>query len=59
MRTTGEKLVELCTKFVTEQEITCSESVYQSDRVIENAYELIDRICKIVGFYKDPEDEDE
>ena len=32
--------------------------LYQSDRVIENAYELIDSMCKIVGFAKlEPEDE--
>jgi hypothetical protein len=55
MITVGDRLDDLCTRFVTEQRITCSECVYQSDRVIENAYQLIDDICKIVGFYTDPE----
>jgi hypothetical protein len=47
-----DRLFELCFKFIQEQEISCSEAVYQSDRVIENAYELIDGICKIVGYYE-------
>lgn len=45
-------LYNLCKKFIEEQEITCGESVYQTDRVIENAYELIENICDIVGYYK-------
>jgi hypothetical protein len=47
----GQKLLELCEAFVGAQEITCPESVYQSDRVIENAYELIEDICNIVGYW--------
>lgn len=43
-------LLEFCQKFIQDQNITCSETVYQSDRVIENAYEFIDGICDIVGF---------
>lgn len=44
------KLWTLCKKFVETQQITCAESVYQSDRVIENAYELIEEICNLVGY---------
>lgn len=43
-------------EFVEKQQITCSETVYQSDRVIENGYDFIDGCAKIVGFYKDDED---
>ena len=50
-----EQLMELCKEFIEKQRITCEECVYQSDRVIENAYELIDKICVIVGYYKDNE----
>ena len=47
-----EKLTELCKAFIKEQEISCAESVYQSDNVILNAYELIEGICEIVGYHE-------
>lgn len=50
------KLLKLCQDFIKEQEIRCGEDVYQSDRVIENAYEFIKSVCEIVGYHKD-EDE--
>jgi len=52
------ELWEHCKKFIEDQRIHCSESVYQTDRVIENAYEFIEGICDIVGYYED-EDDDE
>jgi len=54
-----QKLWDLCQSFVKDQKVSCSECVWQSDRVIENAYELIDKMCKLVGFFKDPDDEEE
>lgn len=45
-------LVALCKKFVADNEIGCSEKVYQSDRVIENAYEFIERVCETVGYHE-------
>ena len=53
-----EKLFSVCQKFMENQKVTCSECIYQSDRVIENAYDLIYDIADIVGYYKD-EDENE
>ena len=50
-----DTLYALCQKFIKDQIIICSECVYQSDRVIENAYELIEEICNIVGYYQDEE----
>lgn len=53
-----EKLKELynvCSKFIEKQNITCPEVVYQSDRVIYNAYEFIEKICDIIGYVKDEE----
>ena len=41
--------------FIKNQEILCSESVYQSDHVIESAYAFIDRLCSIVGYYEEDE----
>jgi len=43
-------LWELCEDFMKEQRITCSETIHQSDRVIENAYEFIDEICTLIGY---------
>lgn len=49
----GELLVEFCRKFITDQAISCAETVYQTDRVIENAYEFIAGVCEIVGYHQD------
>ncbi|WP_276122613.1 hypothetical protein [Pararhizobium qamdonense] len=45
-----EKLWQHVQTFVTDQSISCEETVYQSDRVIENGYEFIAGCCKIVGY---------
>lgn len=50
-----QELWDLCQKFITDKAIICPEAVYQTDRVIENAYELIEGICDIVGYYEEPE----
>lgn len=41
--------------FVDEQGITCAEAIYQTDRVIENAYEFIERLCEFVGYADTPQ----
>jgi hypothetical protein len=33
--------------------ITSPESIYQTDRVIEGAYEFIDKCCGIVGYVRE------
>jgi hypothetical protein len=45
-----QKLWELCERFIEEQDITSGECIYQSDRVIENAYEFIEDVCEIAGY---------
>lgn len=52
------RLWQLCAAFIEENNIYCKETVYQTDRVIENAYSFIGSICDEVG-YVDYEDEDE
>jgi glutaminase len=52
------KLYDIVEKFIEEQNIWSDECVYQSDRVIENAYAFIAELCDIVG-YKPLEDEDD
>lgn len=51
-----DDLWKLCEKFIDENDIGHPETIYQTDRVIERAYEFIENICDIVG-YKEYEDE--
>lgn len=44
------ELHDHCVKFIQENQITCAETVYQSDRVIANAYEFIEDVCNCVGY---------
>jgi hypothetical protein len=37
-------------EFIKKQNIHCVETVYQSDRVILNAYDFIAECCNIVGY---------
>jgi hypothetical protein len=54
-----QELYNLCSKFVADQNIHCAETVYQSNRVIENAYEFIEKVCNIVGYCKCEDEDDE
>lgn len=51
----AQALVAHCEQFIQDQRIHCAETVYQSDRVILNAYEFIEGVCDIVGYYDDPD----
>lgn len=53
-----DKLYNLCKKFISEQKISCPETIAQTDRVIINAYGFIGEICEIVGYYEYPDDEE-
>ena len=48
-------LWNVCEKFIKDQDIMCPETIQQSDRVIENALEFIERICSVVGYCQDEE----
>lgn len=50
-------LVSIIRDFIEEHHISCPEVIYQSDRVIENAYQLIEDLADQVGYYDYPEDE--
>lgn len=47
-----QALWNICKDYVEEQQISCSECVYQSDRVILGAYEFIEDICDTVGYWQ-------
>jgi len=50
--------VSVVADFIEKQNIHCVETIYQSDRVIENAYEFIEALVEIVG-YQESDDDDE
>lgn len=53
------KLRAIVMNFVDKQDITCVETIYQTDRVIENAYEFIQELVDIVGYKEYEDDRDE
>lgn len=53
------KLRTIVEEFIAKQNIHCAEVVWQSDRVVENSYELIQKLCEIVGYANLPEEEDD
>ena len=55
---TNEQLLNVCKKYIEDQAITCPETIYQMDNVIESAYEFIEDVCDIVG-YSDFDNEEE
>ena len=57
---TQEQLLELwakCQNFIEKQTISCPETIYQCDWVMNNAYEFIEEVCDTVGYFDYPEAE--
>ena len=52
-----DELLQVCMYFIRENQINCPENIYQSDRVILNAQEFIEKICDVVGYHEVEEDE--
>lgn len=52
-----EKLTAILRAFLDKHHVSCPECIHQSDRVIENAYGLIEELADVVGYYQYPEDE--
>ncbi len=51
------EIFDLCKDFIKENQITCSETIYQSDKIEANALELIEQICDLIGYYEDEEED--
>jgi hypothetical protein len=49
----AERALATVEAFVKAQHISCAEAVCQSDNVISNAYEFIEQLCEIAGYYED------
>ena len=54
----SEKVLSIVERFVKDQFIEGIEDIYQSDRVIMNAYEFIDDLVVAAGCLPDEEDEE-
>jgi hypothetical protein len=52
-----KELYNFCLKFVEDNEIGCSEVIYQSDRIVERSLEFIESVCNIVGYHQFTEDD--
>jgi len=52
-----KEIYNLCLKFVEDNEIGCSEVIYQSDRIVERSLEFIESVCYIVGYHQFTEDD--
>ncbi len=53
------ELFDLCREFIKENKIDCSETIYQTDRIVENSLEFIESICELIGYHEEDEDEEE
>lgn len=46
-------------RFVTEHRISCPEAICQNDDVIVDAYEFIENLVEIVGYFEEGDDDGE
>ena len=53
--TKAEKLLKICKKFRDDHDISCPETIYLCDNVIEDASEFIEQIMEIIGYVKSEE----
>lgn len=47
------KVLEITRKFIADNRIACSETIHQTDLVIENAYDLIQQLCDVAGYHEE------
>lgn len=52
------KVLEVVEKFVSNNKISCPETISQCDWVLENAYEFIEDLCDVAGYYEYPEEQE-
>lgn len=48
-------LAAVCKKFINDNEITCAETIHSCDGIGENSYAFIEKICDLLGYYKEKE----
>ena len=47
---TTKEIEDVVKKFIDDNNIDCAETIYQVDKVIENAYDFIQELCELVGY---------
>lgn len=47
------RLIKYIRNFIRKHEITCSETIHQSDRLNLAAPDFLDECCEIIGYHKD------
>ena len=52
-----EALFEMVKRFVADRRITCPETIYQRDSLVEDASEFMERCVEIVGYQSAGDDE--
>lgn len=55
----AEKVLRIVERFVNANDIHCAETIYQVDRVIENAYDFIFDLVEVAGYLNDEEDNED
>ena len=45
-----DELMNLCRRFIDENEISCAEAVHQMECVSNNSLEFIEDICELIGY---------
>jgi hypothetical protein len=51
------KMYEIVYKFMVDNRVSCEDSIYQTDRCIENAYELMGSLYKAIEPFLPVEEE--
>lgn len=54
IQSSARQLLNLCRKFIDDNQIGSGEAVYQSDYILEKAPEFIVEICELIGYYQWP-----
>lgn len=49
----GKQALKIIERFIDDNGISCAESIYQLDKVIQSAYEFIEELCELVGYYSE------
>lgn len=55
-RKKNERLLFVVKAFIEKHDIHSSDKIYQTDSIIEDAYQLIEDLCDVAGYTKLEED---
>ena len=52
-----EELYEICKTFISKHNISCPDAICQVDSILLDADNLIEKICEVVGYVNDGEED--